>query len=88
MKRILLVTMGLALAASAGVADPGNDESVKSREKSARELRFDREFEGERPRRAVRAFREEYDDGRCRVERKLDTSGQYKEEIECRPGRS
>ena len=58
-----------------------------------RELRFDRdEFrgrgyggEGER-RRERRAFKEEYDDGNCKVERKLEKSGEYKEERKCRGG--
>jgi hypothetical protein len=95
MKRVL-VMMGLALAASAGVAtaDPGKDESGKGRERasSSRELRFDRdeargrEDRGERSRRTTREFKEEYDDGRCKVERKLEKSGEYKEEIKCRPG--
>ena len=93
-----VVVMGLALAMSAGmaVADPGQDESGKGREraKSGSELRFDRDEarsrddRGERPRRASREFKEEYDDGRCKVERKLEKSGEYKEEIKCRPGRS
>ena len=43
-------------------------------------------MEGERPPRAVRAFKEVYDDGRCKFERKLERSGEYKEEIKCRPG--
>jgi hypothetical protein len=95
MKRIVVI-MGLALAASAGIAmaDPGKDESGKGRERAGRELLFDRaeargrEDGGERSRRVVREFREEYDDGRCKVERKLERSGEYKEEIKCRPGRS
>ena len=92
----VVVVMGLALAASAGVAfaDPGKDESGKGRERGARELRFDldeargREDRREAPRRASREFKEEYDDGRCKTERKLEKSGEYKEEIKCRPGRS
>jgi hypothetical protein len=43
-------------------------------------------MEGERSPRAVRAFKEVYDDGRCKFERKLEKSGEYKEEIKCRPG--
>ena len=58
---------------------------------AGRELRFDRDearggrFEGERSRRAVRAFKEEYDDGRCKVEHKLEKGGEYKEKIKQRP---
>ncbi len=44
MKRVVVI-MGLALAASAGMAmaDPGKDESGKGRERAGRELRFDRD---------------------------------------------
>lgn len=91
-----VVVMMLAVAASSGVAvaDPGKDEGGKGRERAARELRLDRdgargrEDWGKGPRRAAREFKEEYDDGRCRVERKLERSGEYKEEIKCRPRRS
>ncbi len=34
-----------------------------------------------------REFKEEYDDGRCKFERKLEKSGEYKEEVKCRGGR-
>jgi hypothetical protein len=37
--------------------------------------------------RQLRAFKEEYDDGDCKIERKLEASGQYKEEVKCRGGR-
>ena len=38
-------------------------------------------------RRERRAFKQEYDDGRCKVERKWERSGEYKEEVKCRGGR-
>jgi hypothetical protein len=40
----------------------------------------------ERPRRERRSFKEEYDDGRCKYERKLEKSGEYKEKVKCRGG--
>jgi hypothetical protein len=61
MKRVL-VTMGLALAASAGVAvaaDLGHGQG-----RSARDLRFDRELERERSRRAMLPFKKVYDERR------------------------
>jgi hypothetical protein len=38
-------------------------------------------------RRERRAFKQEYDDGNCKYERKLEKSGEYKEEVKCRGGR-
>jgi hypothetical protein len=58
---------------------------------AGRELRFGWDearggrFEGERSRRAVRAFKEKYDDGRCKVGCKLVKSSEYKEKIKQRP---
>ena len=94
----MAVSGGLALA-DPGKDESGKG---RERSGSARELRFDqdeargREDRGretrsrddrrESPRRTVREFKEEYDDGRCKVERKLEKSGEYKEEIKCRPG--
>lgn len=34
-----------------------------------------------------REFKEEYLDGNCKVERKLEKSGEYKEERKCKPPR-
>ena len=33
------------------------------------------------------AFKQEYDDGNCKVERKWEANGEYKEEVKCRGGR-
>ena len=38
-------------------------------------------------RRQRRAFKQEYDDGNCKYERKFEKSGEYKEEVKCRGGR-
>lgn len=37
---------------------------------------------------AERSFGEEYRDGRCKVKRKLEKNGSYKEERECKAGRN
>jgi hypothetical protein len=48
---------------------------------------YERGYGYDQPRRrASREFKEEYDDGRCKVERKLEKSGEYKEEVKCRSG--
>jgi hypothetical protein len=85
-----ILAAGLALAASGGVAraDPGKDESGKGRERGGYARGYDGDFRGgygyDRPRPERRAFKEEYDDGVCKVERKLERSGEYKEERKCR----
>jgi hypothetical protein len=69
--------------AGSASADPGKDESGKGREHG---YSYDRGYGYQQPRRASREFKEEYDDGRCKVERKLEKSGEYKEEVKCRSG--
>ncbi len=76
-----LILVGWAGSAS---ADPGKDESGKGRWRGGYERSYEPGYE--RPRRERRAFKEEYDDGRCKVERKLEKSGEYKEEVKCRNG--
>ncbi len=85
---IALATLLTAAIAWTGPAhaDPGKDESGKGRGRAGYERGDgpgDRHGD-ERPRRAVRAFKQEYDDGTCKVERKLEKSGEYKEEVKCR----
>ncbi len=81
------LALGAGLATSAG-ADPGKDESGKGKwrggyERSHSGLAYDRGVPRER-----RAFKEEYDDGTCKYERKLEKSGEYKEEVKCRGSRT
>ena len=84
--------LSLILVAWAGgaSADPGKDESGKGRWRGGYERSGDRSgwgyAYGDERRRERRAFKEEYDDGRCKVERKLEKSGEYKEEVKCRGG--
>jgi hypothetical protein len=97
MMKALRLTVLAALAAVAmgatAHADPGKDESGKNRwrgssyERDDRPRGYDdgRAYRGDR--RERRAFKQEYDDGTCKYERKLEKSGEYKEEVKCRPGR-
>lgn len=43
-------------------------------------------YSSQPPRRQQRAFKEEYNDGNCKVERELKEDGEYKEERKCRQG--
>jgi hypothetical protein len=85
----VLILVGWAGSAT---ADPDKDESGKGRWRGGYERSYDGPGRGygygyERPRRERRAFKEEYDDGRCKVERKWERNGEYKEERRCRGGR-
>jgi hypothetical protein len=89
--KVIGLTAVLILVGSAGSAsaDPWKDESGKGRWRGGYERSDDgpsRGYRYERPRRERRAFTQEYDDGRCKVERKLERSGEYKEEVKCRGG--
>jgi len=85
--------LSLVLAGWAGgaSADPWKDESGKGRWRGGYERGYGDPGRGygygdERPRRERRAFKQEYDDGRCKYERKLERSCAYKEEVKCRGG--
>ncbi len=83
--------LSLILAGWAGSAsaDPDRDESGKGRWRGGYERSYDgpgRGYGYERLRGERRAFKQEYDDGRCKVERKLEKSGEYKEEVKCHRG--
>jgi hypothetical protein len=87
--RILSLTMAVAVGllglTGTAAADPDKDESGKGRRRGGYE-RFERDYD--RPRQIYwrRAFKQEYDDGYCKYERKLEKSGEYKEEVKCRGG--
>jgi hypothetical protein len=93
MKIIGIAALTLILAAPLGIAkaDPWKDESGHSRGKGEHSRHWDRERHGDRDwgRRDHPGGRErkvEYDDGRCKVERKWGKNGEYKEERKCRGG--
>jgi hypothetical protein len=79
----ILSAAALVFAGTLGtaVADPGKDESGKGRWRGS-----DRSYMYDAPRREARSFKQEYDDGNCKYERKLEKSGEYKEEVKCRDG--
>ncbi len=91
----LAATLALGLAGWSGMAaaDPDKDESGKGRWRGGYERGYVYQGQGygygyERPQRERRAFKQEYDDGNCKYERKLEKSGEYKEEVKCRGGNS
>jgi hypothetical protein len=74
----VLLALGLGIGCTEPAsADPWKDENGKGRRRGG--------YERKRPER--RAFKQEYDDGNCKYERKLEKSGEYKEEVKCRGGR-
>jgi len=70
---VLLVLAG-ALAWSPGVADGWKDEGRDHRGAWKREYKADGEW------------KEEYDDGNCKIERKRDKDGGYQEKVDCKRG--
>ncbi len=85
--RMLTLTAALALGAglaTGAAADPGKDESGKGKWRGRYEKSYSGSGYAPVERRERRAFKEEYDDGRCKYERKLEKSGEYKEEVKCR----
>jgi hypothetical protein len=81
-----LILIGWTGSAS---ADPWKGESGKDHRRGGYERSYGGPARGygygyERPLRERRAFKQEYDDGRCKYERKLEKSGEYKEEVKCR----
>lgn len=84
LSRLLLPVALLALSPAA-FADPGKDESGhgKGRGVDRREYR-DHDDHGRRHGHHRRGeFKEEYTDGNCKVERKREKNGEYKEERKC-----
>jgi hypothetical protein len=100
---MILVGCAVAATSGAAFADPGKDESGKWRERGAYsygqgngygygrqfyERGFPARGHGYREeRRERRAFKQEFWDGNCKVERKWD-GDEYKEERKCKRGRA
>jgi len=85
-----MITLSIAMVGSVGLAaaEPWKDESGHGRWEDRSEAyddfeprRYDRE-----DRRELRAHKEEYRVGRCKIERKWDDS-EFKEEIKCKRNR-
>ncbi len=101
MTATLAITLGGWMSPAA--ADPDKDESGKGRSRGGYERSYETQGRshgvpglgddgyGRRSdredRRERRVFKEEYDDGNCKYERKLEKSSEYKEEVKCRGGR-
>lgn len=83
MKTFGIAVLCLALAAPIGAAMADDDDDDKGRGRGAYSRQYDRHFGGDQR----RERKVEYDDGRCKVERKWEKSGEYKEKVECRDGR-
>ncbi|HHB1424442.1 TPA: hypothetical protein ACOQZT_000386 [Serratia odorifera] len=72
MKKYALTALAALLAASATVqADPWKDESGNGN----RDYHYDNH---------KRSYKTEYRDGRCKVEKKWEGNGEYKEERKCK----
>lgn len=87
MKTLRIILMALAPLALplAAQADPGKDESGhgKGRGHDRREYRDDHGH-GKAHKHGPREYKEEYTDGNCKVKRKLEKNGEYKEERKCK----
>jgi hypothetical protein len=88
MKIIGIAALSLVLASSFGAAgaDPWKDESGHGRGRGEWSRHWDRARHWDRDRYEARERKVEYDDGRCKVERKWGKGGEYKEERKCRGG--
>lgn len=90
MKYGLAAFCALTMLAGPAFADPHKDESGKGRwgyERGEREFNFDRGHD--RGRRAYgyeREYKQEFRQGNCKIERKWERSGEYKEEVKCKGG--
>ena len=67
----------LAMLASPALADPYKDESGKGRWGYHR---------GDRAYNLDREYKQEFRQGNCKIERKWERSGEYKEEVKCKGG--
>lgn len=69
----------LAMLAGPALADPWKDESGKGRwghdDRGHRAYNYDREY------------KQEFRRGNCKIERKWERGGDYKEEVKCKGGR-
>ena len=75
MKHAFLAICAMTLVSGPAMADPWKDESGKSRrgyERGHRAYNMDREY------------KQEFHRGPCKIERKWERNGEYKEEIKCK----
>lgn len=82
MRPILCMFAALALLSTPAIADPWKDESGHGKWRGEYGYRDD-----DRRYSYGREDKEEFWDGNCKVERKWERSGEYKEERKCQYGR-
>jgi hypothetical protein len=73
--RYSIAAIALIMLAGPALADPWKDESGKGRwgyERGYRAYNMDREY------------KQEYRQGNCKIERKWERNGEYKEETKCK----
>jgi hypothetical protein len=78
-----LVLASLVALTGTAAADPWKDESGQHRWRGV----YDYSYRGNQRGPYAQEFREEFRQGDCKVERRLERSGEYREEIRCRPNR-
>jgi hypothetical protein len=79
--------LALAVPIATAGADPWKDESGHGRDRGY-SRHYDRDDDDRGRGRRGGERKVEYDDGRCKVERKWGRGGEYKEERKCRGGPS
>ncbi|XSC46657.1 hypothetical protein ACF1BQ_013365 [Bradyrhizobium sp. RDT10] len=77
MKHALLVVCVMLMAGPA-LADPWKDESGKGRWGSDRDRGYHRSYNYDRD------YKQEFYRGPCKIERKWERNGEYKEETKCK----
>jgi hypothetical protein len=73
-----LVIVGVAMLASPALADPWKDESGKGRWGYDRGGYYGRSYN------EAREYKQEFYRGPCKIERKWERNGEYKEETKCK----
>jgi hypothetical protein len=73
-----LIIIGLAMLAGPAAADPWKDESGKRRWGNDRDRGFYRSYNYDPD------YKQEFYRGSCKIERKWERSGEYKEETKCK----
>ena len=86
-----LALCALTMLAGPAMADPWKDESGKGRwgyDRGHREYSFDRGYDRGRYRayNYDREYKQEFRRGNCKIERKWERGGEYKEEVKCKGG--
>jgi hypothetical protein len=76
--RWALIVVGTAMLANPALADPWKDESGKGRWGPHRDRGYYRSYNYDRD------YKQEFYRGPCKIERKWERNGEYKEETKCK----